>query len=275
MPSIDGLDALVNKSGDIEIDIDLPALENDIGVINEKTKNTVSRIDKKNINNLRDYLSKFYNKSKSGKFEMTWELDDHILKTYPLELMHIPEYNIEMTDYIKITDGRLIRINYHDMIEIIAFEIMYRDLGETLQSMEEKLSDLGITGVHPSYRIMQYIEDSPYDMSKIFKIGSSPYYVQDIDAIFEYFNTKRFKAEYYRECVEYSVKHALAIITKRLLEKFVAFNAEYKLCAVSDSGIYIITPASDVNINNIILNESVIVRAFGRHFEVKPEVTIF
>lgn len=269
------IESLINKNSEVQIDIDIDSIKSDIKTLEEKLKAPLSRTDKKNIKEVKEYLGKVLNRVVDGKLDILWNVDKYILKTYPVELMHIPEYNIEMTDYISVPveSGHLVRVDYRDVLEIIAIEMMYRDLDETMESMELKLENIGITGIYPSIELTKYFDESVVNLSKIFKISNSPYCTSDMNS-FEYFGKKTFKSRHYRDNVGYSIKHALTILTQSILDKLVTSNIDFKLCSVSDSGIYFITEESDVDIDSL-LNESAVVRAFGRRFEVKPKVTVF
>ena len=273
MPNLNGLESIINKNGEVQIAIDIDSVRLDIENMEEKIKTAFSKTDKKNMTAIKKYLEKMLSRTKDGVLEILWSTEEDVLKTYPIDITHIIEASIEMTDYISEENGHLVRVDYRDVLEIIAIEMMYRDLGETFNGMEEKLSDIGITGIYPSSKLLKHFDCDAIALSKLFKIEDSAYYVKNANVVYEYFGKKEFKTTRYKEPVEYSVKHALAILTQAILSRLGASNIPYKLCSVSDSGIYFITN-SDVDIDKI-LNESAVVRAFGRRFEVKPKVTIY
>lgn len=274
-PEIDGLEQLINKNAEVSIHIDTDAVSNDIVALKNKLNSPKSKIDKQNLNNLIEYLAKLQHKVKDGQIEMLWTLNNYVLSTYPIELKHIPEYNIEMTDYITVPDGHLVRINYTDVFNIIALEMMYRDLGETRESMEEYLEDIGITGIYASSELLKHFEENVYMLGKTFRIEDSPYYASDIKKSFEYFGKESFKSKYYKDCIDFSFKHAISIITLNILNKLAVSNLKFQLCSASTSGIYFtITGDSDIDIDKLF-NDSAVVRAFGRKFEVKPKITVF
>lgn len=274
MPDVTGLDVLISRNSESKMGIDVDSVKLDIDVMETKLLEPMSRIDKRNIKEVKGYIEKILSKTENNVLELAWSLEGSILKSYPVELMHIPEYNIEMTDYISITEGSLVRVDYRDVLQIIAIEMMYRDLGEDSESMEDKLDHIGITGIYPASELLKHFEDDAINLSKIFKVGDSPYRTQDRRIIFEYFGKKEFDGKVYRDCVGYSIKHALSIITLAIMERLTANNIQFQLCSVSDSGVYFVTENDGIEIAEI-LNESAVVRAFGRRFEVKPEVTVF
>lgn len=270
------LEININKNCEVSFGIDVDSVKSDIEALEEKLKNPLSKYDKKNIKRVKDYLEKLLSRvSDDFNFELLWSVNGDTLETYPLELKYIPEYSIEMTDYIRATEGKLVRIDYRDVFKAIAAEIMYRDLDETMESMEEKLADVGITGIYPVDMLLKHFDADILNLSRIYKIGDSPYYTRDTKYIYEYFGKKRFKTPYYRDCIEYSIRHAIGIIVDALMNKLSATGLKYSLCGANESGIYFIVDCdNDIDIDNI-LNESAVVRAFGRRFEVKPKVTVF
>lgn len=270
------IETLLSKNGDIAITIDIGTLQSDINRLLEKQKNPLSRVDKNNIKSTINYLEDLIYNTNNNTLVLNWMVEDGILRSKPIELLHIPEYNIEMSDYISISGSRLVRVDYRNVFEIISTEMMYRDLGETMESMEKKLEDIGITGIYPDTELIKHFDESIYNLSKRFRVGDSPYVSKDRRNNIDYFNKKHFSGKYYRDMVEYSVKYALTLIAKSLLYKLGSNNIDFKLCSLSDSGIYFMTTSSeDSGIDTLINEESVVVRAFGRKFMVKPKITIF
>lgn len=270
---ISGVEQLLNKNGDINLTLDIDEIEKDINILMEKEP--ISRVDKKNINLVIAYLDNLIKRADGNNILLTWIMEDGLLKSYPVEFIHIPEYNIEMTDYIHINNGYLVRVDYKNVYNIIALDMIYRDLGESMESMETKLDNLGITGIYPDNELLKYFDENIYELSKQLKISDSPYASKDKKNNIEYFGRKRFDGKYYRDMVEYSIKHALTIITKSILFKLSGFNIDFKLFSISDSGVYFITTYEDKKLVESTVSESIVVRAFGRKFEVKPRITMF
>jgi hypothetical protein len=270
---LNGIETLISKMGEVSINIDIDSLKSDIDAMELKLSKPFSSKDKKNIKAIRERLLKILSRTEENTLEIIWTVDNELIRAYPFDLVHIPEYNIEMTDYISVGDEHLVRVSYRDVLEIIALDMMYRELGETLQSMEEKLSNIGITVINPSIELTKHFEDNALNLSKILRISDSSYCSADGREIYDYFGQKTFKCDYYRDVVGYSVKRALTIITSSIIRVLNSHGIKYKLCSISESGIYFITD-SDEELDKII-SESAVVRAFGRKFEVKPKVTVF
>ena len=271
--SVGGVEQSILKNNSFDVCINTDLLDSDISKLTEKARFPLSKYDKSNIKRAINYLSRLKEASFDSKVYITWSLDGYILRSTPIKFIHIPEYSIEMTDYIVPDTEGMIRVEYTDMIKIIAIEMMYRDLGETFQSMEHKLSDIGITSVVNCYELLKYFDEDVYMLSKSLKIGDSPYRSSDGKISTEYFGRVEFNTGRYRECVEYSIQHALTIIFGKLAEGFNENNIHFKVYSISDSGIYISVDKRDKA--KEILDECVVVRAFGRQFMVSPKITVF
>lgn len=271
---LDGLDSIINKHGDANIKVDLAAIESDIKSLEEKIQNPLSRIDKKNARNVLNYIEKLKGRAVDSNIELVWSVDKHALKSYPVQFNSIPAYNIEMTDYVDVSGESLIRFDYSDVFNVIALDMAYRDLGETNESIEEMLDEVGVTGIYPASILLSNFEPNIFEVCKTLIVDDSPYRASDLKITQEYFGIESFKSKYYSDCLEYSAKHALAIIASNLLGKLVNSKVKFSLCSVSTSGIYVIIHDNNTDIADKI-KESVVVRAFGRRFEVHPRITVF
>ncbi len=269
-------ESILLKNGDIRIKLDINAIQSDIDrLCSIEEEKRVRHKERKELNETVEKLQRLIDKSRHSRILLTWSSDEDILKSSPVEIEYIQKYNIEMSDYIIPENDRLIRISYRNLYDIIALEIMYRDLGESMSSMEDKLSSLGITGIYPDTELLKYFDENIYTLSKKLKIGDSPYVSKDGRNSIEYFGKKKINSKFYNGIVSYSIRHAMSLITKALMAKLNGTNIEFKLCSISESGIYfLINNPNTVDIDEVV-NESVIVRAFGRKFEVKPKIVVF
>lgn len=272
-----GIEMMANKNGPIVLQIDWDAVDNDADKLKKKSKNTLSKYDKYNLASVRKRVENFINMSNDDmEIELTWKLEDYILKSSPVQIDNIPEYSIDMIDYISISEGKLVRLSYYQMVQAIAFDMMYRDIDEklTLKYMNQQLEDVGITGVYPIEMLLKHCPDDAFLLSKQLRVGNSPYKEMDTRNMLDYFSRKRFNGKYYRDSVSYSARYAYTVLAKSVLNKLIKSGEECRLISVSDSGICFATQCEDSKIQNL-LGESVVIRAFGRRFEVKPKLIIF
>lgn len=273
------LNNLLIKNGDTVLNLNSQAIEDDIQKYTEryekcKGSSAIGKIHTKNLKNIIDYLNKLKKKADKGDVNVSWGVHDRVIKSFPIEIKTIPEYKLYSTDYINIEDEKLVYVDYTKLADIIAFEIMCRDLGETHESMEEKLKDIGIVAIYDSEKLTKYFKDSPYKLSKIFKIGKSPYEITGTNSIIDYFGNKKFDGDRYLDVVRYSCRCAIALIVEDTLRRCIDRNIKVKIAGITDTGIYYLTKHDDAHIKSLLKN-NVYIRAFGRKFEVVPDIQVF
>lgn len=272
-----GIEMLANKYGPIDIKVDWDAIDSDVDKLKEKAKNPLSKFDKQNILVVKKRIEDLINKSNDDMhISLNWKLENFVLRSNPIQLDSIPEYSIEMIDYVSISEGQLVRVSYYEMLKAMAFDMMYRDInvGTTLKEIDTKLEEVGITGVYPVAELLKHCQDDAFMLSKQLRVGSSPYKEQDTHKIIDYFSRQHFDGKYYRQAVDYSARYAYTVISKGIMNKLGRSGEECRLISITDSGIYFATNCDEDKLHNL-LGESVVVRAFGRRFEVKPKIIFF
>lgn len=230
-----------------------------------------SNVNSQNITAIIKYLRSILKRAKRGVVEVKWVVDNGTIKSYPIEMKDIPEYGILTTDYIDINKGKLLHLDYSELSDIIAFEMMYRDLGETNRTIEEKLDQIGIVAVNESKELTKHFTGSPYKASKVLPVEKSPYLTPDNNKILDYFGVCEFDADTYKKAVSYSCRYAMAIILESMIKENAILANKIKICGVFDTSIYLLM---DENMKDR-LTDSICVRAFGRKFEVVPKAQIF
>ena len=273
------IDRILLKNGEISISLNEDTIKDDIEKYKEqyvkiKEKGRASKNHLENIEKIIKYLQGLLSKSQKDNLSIKWVVDKNIVKSYPIEIKSIPEYKLQATDYININqDEEIVYMDYTELADIIAFELMYRDLGETRETLENKLENIGIISVYDSNELTKYFEESPYALSKLLRIGKSPYKNTD-NELLSYFGDKAFKTGRYLEPVRYSCMYAMTLIVEDILKSSIESSIKIRLCGICDTGIYIIKSKEDKAIMNI-LQDNVCIRALGRKFEVKPKIAIF
>lgn len=199
----------------------------------------------------------------SRYINLRWGFIEGILKSTPIQLFDIPYYNINFTKYLILKED-IIKIDLHELADIIAFELMHRDLGETHESLEEKLKDVSIIRTHDSELLVRHFKDSPYKLSRELKIEKSPYIDYNNTNILEYFLSRRFNLGYYKNVISYSCRKAMSLI----VGNYASRKSGIKLYSLSDTYIYI----SNIPID--LVSDSISIRAIGRLFEIKPKLSV-
>lgn len=273
----------ITKIEPFEININKETLERDINRVEQQLKLAKK---KENINNLRYILKqllKFKHKIKDDKIELCWNLNDGKLVSYPTEFKVYSEYKVDTSEYIELKHEKMLILDYIDIINIMSFEFIYRDLGYSHQDIEDLFDSLGITGtVSPKVCIEFFKEEllNPYDFSKSAKIEDSPYINKESHKIKDYYNTKEFKtktygdtAASYFEVVRSSVKDTLDIIVTELFRQIIKYDEYAKLVSIGETTvIFIVDENADIKLED--LTSCISVRIFGRNFEAIPKITV-
>ena len=273
------LNSLLVKYGQVNLEFNTKSIEEDIERLTNDLNNSTSKkmigkaIWQRNIENINKYLEGILKRANNGEIKVNWTLDKGVVRSYPIEIRNIPEYRIQVTDYINIKDGQMIYLDYSKLANIIAFEIMFRDLDDTNKSMEEYLKDVGIATVTSADILHEKLKENPYKLSKMLLISDSPY-LSNNGMIKDYFGMTEFKADSYREVVEHSCRVAIAIILEKLLKKQ-SVGLKFEVCGVFETGIYLWTDSILNKYSREDLTEAICIRTFGRKFEVSPEMIIY
>lgn len=263
------------KINETSVSMNTEMIQKDIDRFKDELNKSCNKYDKANIEMIITYLKKLKkNINSESQFELCWSTSntDEIPHTYPVQLVNEPVYKLNTCNYIEIgASEKLVEIDLTDLADIIAFEFMYKDLGETHESIEELLKDCGIIGFESSKLLTDYFKDNGdeiYKLSKIMRIGESPYASPDTKTIKDYFSSKEFKIKDYKDVVEYSCRYAATIIANTIIKNH-SHNDKFKLLMVNATTIVFITDVvDDVKIDEITI------RVFGRRFIVEPRISI-
>lgn len=279
------LNTTLSRLGETRICLDGEIIREDIERLEKMLENTFSKNDKFNIKQLIRYANRMLKKSTTF-LDISWFMEDGLAKAYPLELKYYPEYCIDAINYITTSSSeKVVEISYSGVADLIAYEIMHRDIGDindenidiTMSEIEKRLDDIGIISIN-DFSILKerfFKSYSPYKYSKMFKVNESPYIDLDKKKIKDYFGHKEFDIDKYYDVVDYSTKHAMALIFKGLTETKLLNNFNWKLVAINNDRIVLILNVDDdFNIEERLSN-SVVVRVFGRRFEVAPEIKVY
>lgn len=269
-----------NRIDDITLKMNKDIIIKDRNRLEEMSKKPKSKIDLTNIKALINYLNKLIKIiDKDENFELAWGIKDGLPISYPLTLLTENVYGIYAANYVEADlNEHIVEVNLNNLADLIAYSFMSRDLGETHESIEELLKNCGIIGIEDSNIIIGHFNkngDKPYEFSKSFMMGNTPYYSFDTKEIYDYFHSKKFKTDKYREVVDYSCKYAATIIMNSIIENSTHLGINVKPIVINTTNLAFITNAKDeVNIKNNLIDE-ISIRVFGRKFKVHTHVDIF
>lgn len=269
------------KLNEISINMNKDLIKKDINRLKEEVKTTKNKYNKHNLDYLIEYLNKLLKYINSESiFELCWDANKNgeLPFTYPVQLINEPIYNINTSNYIEVgSNEKIIDIGLINLADIIAFEFMYKDLGEDHDSIEKLLHNCGIVGFEKADILLDLFkqnDDKMYELSKTMLIEDSPYKSFETNRIIDYFHTKEFKAKAYREVIEYSCRYASTVIASSIIKNTIQNNIDMKLLMVSATNIIlVINTSNEIDVTKDLLDE-IAVRVFGRRFIVEPIISI-
>ena len=269
------LNSKLTKLGYRRLDIDLEEVE--------QLEESVSKILKKANGTRREYLKfmqrqiqNLSNNCRGGTVPILWYCNNGLVGSYPIEIMNFQEENIDCMELIKLPkNSSAIRIQYDQLADIIAFEMICKDIGYTHKRIEEELHGTGIITNNSADKIKSLIgNNKPYEISRELSIKNSGYFSEEDGMIYDYFQYMSFSTPTYREPVEYSCRHALAFILNEMLDKLKEKDIPFTLCAVEDKSITFIVDKRKQKEFISIAEETVTIRAFGRLFNTSASCEV-
>ena len=278
---INNITASCMRLNDFRVHTNRDIVQKDLDRLNLIAKSPKNKFDKANIKALIKYLTKLLGSlDEKNYLELCWCDDkDMLLSTYPLNLIKEPTYGINSSDYISVGDTEsLLEIDTTDIADLIAFEFMYRDLGETHDTVEELLKKCGIIGFEKATMLTNIFKqngDRMFELSKTLGVEDSPYYNQEEKFMRDYFNSRKFKEISYRDSVNYSARYANLVIADDIVKRLSKLDINCELVMLGATGLTMIIPKRiGLDIKRDLI-DSISIRIFGRRFVVEPTVSVY
>lgn len=272
------LSSSFNKLNEVSLSVNKELIQKDLSRLRKELEETQNKYNKANLKGLITYLEKLVRSiNEECKLELCWVTSSNkedLPYTYPIKFINEPLYNINTCNYIELESGEhVVEIDMIDLADLIAFEFMYKDLGEDHNSIEELLKDCGIIGYEKSDLLIDRFRennDKMYELSKSMMIDDSPYKSVENKTIVDYFNSKTFKTKSYKDVVDYSCRYANTVITNNIIKNYLHKDCNIKLLTVNARTITFITDSK----NEVDIDE-IAIRIFGRRFIIEPKISVF
>lgn len=274
---------MVSKLDTTSISVNADLIMKDIEKLEQALKKSKS-YNKTNIKAILEYLKKILRcLNENAELELAWNVDNNtdIIKSYPVSLVCEDTYGINTCNYIEVNPGvKIVDIDTIELANIIAFEFMFRDLGDTHNSIEKLLKNCGVTGIEDSKVLTDYLKTlhpngAIFELSKTLKIDDSPYKIREDNKIQDYFNTAIFKASTYREVVNHSCEYANTVLLSNIFKETMKYKLDFKLLCLSPTRIqFELKEFPDESIRDTIIGDTII-RVFGRRFKVCNKIKIY
>lgn len=241
---------------------------------------TLNKTDDSNIKIIIKHLEKMLSKlNTDSEITICWVDDKNkITDTYPIKMFNEPVYGVSICNYIELaSDESMIILNLEDIADIVAFEYIFKELDETHDSIEELMKNCSIMGYNKADVLTDKFKadkENMYYLSKILRIGESPWVNIEDGVISDYFNTKEFKADKYDKVVEYSCITIAFAIMNSIIRKCIKLGISYKPVMSTANAIAIVVDnKKGVDVKRDLL-DIVSIQVFGRQLivDTKPQI---
>jgi hypothetical protein len=259
---------------------DINRLMSEIGKFNNKLDDDNIKTLVKYLNKLKKHISK-----KDSTFEMSWNNDKKDLPVaYPISFIYETIYGVDAANYIEVGESEsLVSIDISEMADIIAYEFIFKEIGETRASIENMLSKCSIISANDTEVLSERFNTeihSPYAVSKHLLIEDCIWIDRDEKVVHDYFSTKNFAfgaKTRYKDVVGYSCKFAATLIVDKLMQKCNDIGVTCDVIEISATRITLMLRDFDsysVDFKRDIM-EDIDIQAFGRLFRVKTGISIY
>lgn len=239
-----------------------------------KIKNKTSR---DNVGAMEKHIKRIMKElDEDGTMEICWSERDGVLSSYPIDIVDEEDYKLRMTDSILTVDKKLVKIKYSNIREIMAFKYIYRELGYDLNSIEEIMANIGISGVCSSEKLMEELKKhgGVYNNAFSMVVRDSPYANTVKGEISGYFTGEKYvlkKGDTYGNIVRKNCKEVLSIIALETLKKCSNNGMRVELVSVDERTVTMMVDSKE-DVSRIV--EQVSLRAFGRQLLIEADVTV-
>ena len=258
--------------------LDNSLIESDIHKLNriEETLSKHNITDNSLFDTMRKYLNKLL-KTKSD-IELEWKIKDNSLKSVPFQFTSVSfsrSAEINMVDYITLNPNEnLISIDITELLSLIAFDLVHRDLGITDREIEEHLKGkTSILGVNDSSCLLDiYIDNDFFRMATSLRISNSKYLDTDNKSINTYFGHSIKNTTDYSDVLKATYEYTYTLILEHILGIIHDRQFDMQLVSYSNGKIYIIDKGNTVVFNDLLDIDLVI---FGRTFRIKSNISVY
>lgn len=254
-----------------------PEIQGKLKNLAQLHKNSDSKLRQKLIDAAILYLEDllYVIKQDKGYVALDWKMRGNELVTVPLRTKEFKYVGISYSDFIELpTNTTIVRLDFREILNLITFEIVYRDWGYSFEDMEEILKEHGYIGMHQPKVLEELINSSFfYETASTLRIGDCPYLDQETKEVYDYFGENLGVQSKYKPILR-STRNKLAnIMVDHLLSKSRGLKMRgLKLISLTTSELcFVVTDASEKV--DQLLDEQVTLRIFGRIYNVPLKIT--
>lgn len=229
---------------------------------------------KSNVDLIKEYLKKLEKLTTKKEISLEFKVSDNKIKSYPFETKKIPYFDIETTDYMNISDKSIVNIDYSEMMNALAFEVCYRDLGYNIKEVDNMLSDIPIIGISDNDKLMELVDGFTYIQAFGMVVKNTAYTDVSKRYFINYFGDKIKRSDKYKSLLESSFTRIMSLIIENMLVDIIEKEIKVEIAGIYDTSLVLV--ADDKNCVKIEeIDKQVSIRLFGRYFKFIPEVVIY
>jgi len=271
------INKLLSRYGKVQVGLNPQAITDDIERLKIKADNSKNKIYVKNCWRLVDYLKKLNRvATQNDTINLEFKYNGKFIVSDPIEVRKLDGFNVQTTDYFDLMGKYVMTLDYSNLINGLALELGYYDLGYSTDEIEEKLADIGIVATYDSKDLGDLLEDSLYRTLYGLRIEDSSYLAPDGKSVYDYYGEKVTDRISYIGMLDSTARKTMAIITADVLTE--ALNNKYnvELAGVYEDSLVLLIP-SECNTEEVSskLGQPEVARLFGRKFLFEPAITIY
>jgi len=271
------MNKLLDKYGKVHVRLNSQAIKDDIEKMKKLAEASNKKLYVKNCWRIVDYLDRLGKVAKNEEeIRLDFKYNGDFIESSPIDIRKINGFNVQTTDYFDVMGKSVLTLDYSKLMDAMALDIGYLDLGYTTEEIEDKLKDVGIVATYDSSDFGDLLEDNLYIVMCGLKIEDSPYVSVDNKNMHDYFGDKVKDRVNYLETLTKSSKKIMAIVAMDVLTEADKHSCKIELAGVYEDSLVILVPDKcSVELLSEKLAQPQVIRLFGRKFLFKPEVQIY
>lgn len=227
-----------------------------------------------------DYMNETIKKSQSnnGLIKCNWDYDNKnkmLIQTMD-KLYTMKQIGFDITNYMYTFDDKLVEINVMKLLDIMAADTSFLDLGYASYEIDRELNNRGykISSTLDCSVLFDIMEDSMFNSLYPLKIleNDNVYNSEDGTYQMSVFNTEhKMSTNTYAEFLQYNANQLMTYIIFKYIDKLKNEGTDkVNFIGYMETSIYFKIKTSAEDIIKSVFDQEYITKAFGRFVKVRP-----
>lgn len=272
------LNKLLNQKTRGYYTVDMLAIKADIKKYTVLAQKESNKEKKKGYQEIVEYLRALLMQvnPSTKTIKATWFVLHDSVSMHPFPLQNVRWLGLDSTNYICKRDDRTAIVSYTELWNMLALILGHRDLDFNTKAIDEELTKQGcvLHGVAKPSTLYDITIPNAYNELVELRIDNTQYcvYKNQQPTHISYFN-QTLETDTYKEMLTKSINYAITVILEDVLDHLPE-NANLELIGILEDRIYYNTDMTTEDIHKY-LSKSVLLRAFGRNFEITPSLELY